>query len=185
MENIHPCVRVMPPARNGAKEDIGFHQIPESFTRHKEWSNSNSWEQVAQPGQGNAKGPWLRESFALARCERISTSSILLRSVIKLFKLGRNCVEPFSKCVSEMSLHNYHGIFKNPQSLLCTQRVKILSSWGSKDLFSYKWTVHIYFERLQLGVTFKTGNSTVEFFKEALRKKDLDFSCEKSKASAS
>ena len=43
----------------------------------------------------------------------------------------------------------------------------------------------LFFEKLQIGVTFKTGNSTVEFFKEALGKKDLDISCEKSKASLS
>ena len=35
---------------------------------------------------------------------------------------------------------------------------------------------------LKIGVTFKTGNCTVEFFKKALRKKDLGISYEKSKA---
>ena len=51
------------------------------------------------------------------------------------YHILKKCVETFSKCLCI----NAMGIFKNPQSLPSTQRVKILSSCGSRDLLPYKW----------------------------------------------
>ena len=63
----------------------------------------------------------------------------LINACIYILHTLTKCVETFSKWVETFSkclCINAMGIFKNPQSLPNTQRVKIF--W---DLFPYKWTL--------------------------------------------